>query len=150
MKRKILVNLVVALCLSIMSISTMHVFAQTGGGGGTTQNGGGSGTSQGPITATIPNPLSINCAAGPDKCNLFDFINALVDKAVLPIGGIVVVIAFIFSGFKFVTAQGDEGKIAEARRALTYCAIGATILLGAKVISAVISATINSVQNASS
>ncbi len=53
------------------------------------------------------------------------------------------VLAFIYSGFLYVMAQGDETKIKTAHRALLYTAIGTAVLLGAAVISAVITATIN-------
>ncbi len=75
--------------------------------------------------------------------NLYDLVYAVLNQAVLPIGGIIVVLMIIYSGFLFVTARGSEDKIKDARRSFTYAAIGAAILLGAVAIGKAIEATIN-------
>lgn len=75
--------------------------------------------------------------------NLYDLVYAVLNQAVLPIGGVIVVLMMIYSGFLFVVAQGSEEKIKEARRSFTYAAIGAAILLGAVAIGKAIEATIN-------
>lgn len=66
----------------------------------------------------------------------------ILDVVVL-LGSIVVVIYIILAGFKYVTAQGDEGQIGDAHKALTYAVIGAAVILGAKVIASAINATVN-------
>lgn len=104
------------------------------------QNGGQTGSNSG----SIPNPF--NCGGAGGNCNLFIFINTIVDRVLLPIGGILVVLAFIYSGFKFVMAQGNDGELKTAKAALTYTAIGAAILLGAKVLTTVIANTVNSLR----
>ena len=53
----------------------------------------------------------------------------LILKIVTEIGSIVVVFFIIYSGFLFVTAQGNEEKITKAKQALTWTLIGAAILL---------------------
>ncbi len=98
-----------------------------------------------PISTSIPNPF--NCGGAGGGCNLITFINVVVDRVVLPIGGIVAVLAFIWSGFMFVTAQGDEKKIEQARTALLYTAVGTAILLGARVLTGVLENTINSIRS---
>jgi cytochrome bd-type quinol oxidase subunit 2 len=90
-------------------------------------------------TITIGNPFKGLPANG----NLSDLLYAVLDNAVIPIGGIIVVIMIIYSGFLFVTARGNEEQIKTARRSFTYAAIGAAILLGAKAIALAIQATIN-------
>lgn len=75
--------------------------------------------------------------------NLYDLVYAVLNQAVLPIGGIIVVLMIIYSGFLFVTARGSEDKIKEARHSFTSAAIGAAILLGAVAIGKAIEATIN-------
>ncbi len=79
--------------------------------------------------------------------DLFAFINSIIDAA-LKIGAVVAVLAIIFAGFMFVTAQGDEEKIKTAKRILLYAAIGIVILLGARVISDVIINTVKGVDQA--
>lgn len=90
----------------------------------------------GPIQ--IENPF--NC--GPN-CTLPDFIKKVLNDIVLPIGGVISVLMIVYSGFLFVTAQGNESKITKAKDALLYACIGAAILLGAIVISQAIGGTIN-------
>src|SRR3990167_9250014 len=59
----------------------------------------------------FPNPL------GDDIKTIPDFIEALVNKVILPVGSVVVVIMIIYSGFLFVMAQGNETKLSGAKRA---------------------------------
>lgn len=94
-------------------------------------------SAQSTFNINFPNPFT-------GGTTLYDFIRVVVTDIVLPIGGLVSVIYIILAGFKFVTAQGDEKKIGDARRALLYGAIGAAIVLGAWVIVQVIQTTINS------
>jgi hypothetical protein len=86
--------------------------------------------------ATIPNPLG----AGNDT--IAAFITTLLDT-LFPIMSLVAVFFIIFSGFLMVTAGGNEEKLSKARQAFLWTVIGVAILLGAKVLSAVICGTIN-------
>ena len=61
---------------------------------------------------------------------------------VIELGAIVVVFFIIYAGFKYVTAGGDEGKIAKAHQMLLWTVVGAAILLGAQVLATAISGTI--------
>ena len=79
--------------------------------------------------------------------NLYQFIQAVVSDILLPIGGVVAVIAIIYSGFKLVTARGNETKLEEAKRAFLYTTIGVAILLGAWAIAKVIENTITQITN---
>ncbi len=88
------------------------------------------------IKVTIPNPFS-----GGDS--LFELLQTVINKIILPIGGILAVLAFIYSGFLYVTAQGNPNKISKANTSLLFTAIGTAVLLGAWVISDVICGTIN-------
>jgi hypothetical protein len=93
------------------------------------------------VKIEIPNPI------GRHGDTIPALFRAIVDNIILPIGGVLAVLAFIYSGFLYVTAQGNETKIATAHRALLYTAIGTAILLGAWVISSVIENTINSLRS---
>jgi|SRR3989344_8340066 len=60
--------------------------------------------------------------------------------------GIPILVLFIvFAGFKYVTAQGNEAKVEEATKALWWSVVGGAVLLGARVIAAVIKATVGAV-----
>ncbi len=55
----------------------------------------------------------------------------------------IVVFFIILAGFKYVTAQGDPGKLEDAKRALVYAIIGGVIIVGATAIFEIIVNTIN-------
>ncbi len=93
-----------------------------------------------PESITIGNPFK--CTPGTD-CILSGLISAIINKILLPIGGLVAAVMIIYAGFLYVTAGGNETQIKKAHDALLYAVIGAAILLGAWVISEAIRATIN-------
>jgi len=72
---------------------------------------------------------------------LIGLIEALL-KLMIQIGTPIAALAIIYSGFLFVAARGNETKITDAKRALTYSIIGTAILIGALVIQQVIANTI--------
>jgi len=107
----------------------------TPGQGGTNTPGQG-GTDSPNMEIKFQNPFGQNT-------NLFDVLKSIVNNVLLPIGGVLAVLAFIYSGFLYVVAQGNESKIDEAHRALLYTSVGTAILLGAWVIVGVIEKTVN-------
>jgi len=109
---------ILAIILSLTFVAPLFIFAQSGGAG-----------------ATINNPISAT-----DFTSLLKLILQIVTE----IGAIVVVIFIIYSGFLFVTARGNEEKISEAKRALTWTLIGAAILLGANAIALAVQGTVTS------
>lgn len=76
---------------------------------------------------------------------LYELAETIVNKIVLPVGGVLAVLSFIYSGFLYVTAQGSDTKIKNAHMALLYTAVGTAVLLGAWVFTNVIKNTIDSV-----
>ncbi|HRY30981.1 MAG TPA: hypothetical protein P5328_01145 [Candidatus Paceibacterota bacterium] len=54
------------------------------------------------------------------------------------VGAIFVVLAIIYAGFLFVTAQGNEEAIRKAKSVFFWTVIGAIVLLGAQAISNII------------
>lgn len=86
------------------------------------------------LFAQIENPLRFG--------SLAEFLNALLDLVVslsIPI----VVVAVIYAGFLFVTAGGNEAKLTSAKKVIIWTLIGAVIILGARVIAAVVSGTVD-------
>ena len=106
----------------------------TGGGG----IGGGTGGSSGNVIE-LKNPFRYDG-------DLFAFFKTLINDVILPLGGMIAVLAFIYSGFLYVMAQGDQTKIKTAHNALLYTAIGTAILLGSWAIANAIGATIGQLQ----
>ena len=118
------------------ALGTVLAYAQ----GGTPPPGGGGTPPVTPIK--IDNPF--NCrGTSDDKCTLFDLLKIVINEIIMPIGGVLAVLAFIYSGFLYVTAQGKETQVTKAHHALLYTAIGTAVLLGAWTIANVIQATIN-------
>lgn len=91
------------------------------------------------VRTSITNPLKTGDTVQ-------DLFKSIIDNILIPIGAILAVLAFIWSGFLFVMAQGEPAKLETAKRALLYTAIGTAILLGAKVILDVITGTVSSLR----
>ena len=85
--------------------------------------------------AAVTNPLH--------SPTLGDFIRAIAN-IVMQIGGVVVVVFIIWSGFLFVTARGNEEQLKKARTVFFWTIIGGVILLGAYVIAVALVAFVNS------
>ncbi len=90
------------------------------------------------INTTIVNPL-----AKVGVNSISELLKVILNNIIIPIGGVVAVLAFIYSGFLYVMAQGNESAIEKAHRTLLYTAIGTAVLLGASVIMTVITNTVN-------
>jgi hypothetical protein len=72
-------------------------------------------------------------------------INELIKKileGVIKIGMRIIVLAIIYCGFLFVSAQGKPESIKKAKDALIYTLIGAAILLGSWAIAQLIGDTV--------
>lgn len=91
--------------------------------------------STGNKSITLINPL------GPGA-SVSSFLLSILNIITTTIGPVIVILMLVFVGFKFVTAQGEPGKITEARQMLLWTVVGALILLGAEVIAIGIEATV--------
>lgn len=98
---------------------------------------GGQGASPQGETVTINNPLAAN--------SITEFFFLIIE--ILLIFAIPIIVLFIIlAGFKFVTAQGNESQIGDAKRALLYAIVGGLLILGAFLILEVIQGTVASFQ----
>jgi Type IV secretion system pilin len=84
------------------------------------------------MTEIIPNPLRID--------SLMELLSVILGVLIY-LGTIALVLAFAWTGFQFVMAQGAPEKISDARRSLMWTVIGGVILLGAEAIALIIEAT---------
>lgn len=120
MKKTLATGLII---ISSIVMPTFFVFAQAGG---TT-----------PMASTqLENPLKSGLDTFPK------FAAKVIDTAaqiLLPF----IVLGFIYSGFLFVKAQGNEAGLTEAKTAITYSIIGAFILMGAWGFAQIISTTVS-------
>lgn len=156
------VHLLTAICIfalvspdAVTLAQTVTGFPPTGTPMGTTPPGvspgvgtAGSPPSTGTVgtppgtTPTTPGTTGSALANPLNNINSFtDLLNAIVN-AIIQLGGILLVLALVFTGFKFVQAQGKEEALREARSMLVWTVIGGLILLGAGVIKGVIIATV--------
>jgi hypothetical protein len=101
----------------------------------------GSGQTTTTIKPVINNPLNQSLSSG----GIPGIINAVMRGVVMPLASILVVLAILYSGFKFVMAQGNATEIQKAREGLVWVLIGSAVLLGAYGISEFIQGTINQI-----
>ena len=106
----------------------------------------GSNTNSSPKSVNVSIQIDNPFKCGND-CTIFRLAEMIVNNIILPLGGVLAVLAFIYSGFKYVMARGNESAIQEAHRALLYTSIGTAILLGAWVFTQVIENTINQLKS---
>lgn len=86
----------------------------------------------------FPNPIKSPSL----QCLISDIL-----KIVANLGAVIAVFFIIYSGFLFITAQGDTKKVSDARNTFLYTIIGTAILLGAWGLSSIIATTIGKVTN---
>lgn len=103
---------------------------------GVVSGAGSSGGGNQLVDAQIQNPIVYD--------NFYDFVAAIIDTAVkilMPF----VVLMFVFAGFLFVKAQGNETELTAAKKTLGYSIVGAFILLGAWSFAQIIGTTITAI-----
>jgi type IV secretory pathway VirB2 component (pilin) len=131
--------------LLVLSFVVMPVFAfaQDSTAGAKDSTAGTPPASQSSPGSTLK-PIDINIG-NPFKGgnNLTDIIKSILNNIVEPLAAVYVVIMIIYSGFKYVMAQGKPAEIEKANQGLLYVLIGAGILLGSAAISTAIQGTIN-------
>lgn len=86
-----------------------------------------------PVMSTLQNPLKVASLGA-----LYDSIL----KIVIEVGYVVVGFFLLLAGFKFVTAQGSESKLEDAKKTFYYTIIGALIVIGAQTIFAILKSVI--------
>lgn len=72
------------------------------------------------------------------------FISGVL-QAVVMISLPIITLFFVFVGYKFISAQGNSGKLDEAKKNLWYAVVGALLILGAWVLATLIAGTINQI-----
>lgn len=95
-------------------------------------------TSQAQLSYRVESPLAFR---GPTA--LQDFLVAILNIIVI-FATPIVVLAIIYAGFLYVTAQGNAQKVQQATQALTYAVIGGVLILGAVALSQIIANLVSS------
>ncbi len=89
---------------------------------------------------TLQNPI----AEAHLYCFLHDILGAFI-LIVFP----VIVLMLVYSGFLFVTAQGNSTQIADAKKWFFWVVVGGLIILGAQVLTWAIERTVNDIMQGS-
>ncbi len=89
--------------------------------------------------STLPSPYNSVLGDPPD---IFCFIEYVMTNIVLPLAAMVSVFFLIYTGYKFVWAQGEPKAIEEAKSMLKYTLIGIALLFGATAISILVQNTL--------
>ena len=125
---------VVVLVMFIFSatIGSQTVLADnsTGSAGNTSSgNSVGSAGNTGPVIGTLANPLKVNSVG--------ELVNTIL-VAITYLAVLFAVLALIWVGFKFIAARGNPAKTKEAGQWLGYIVIGIAVILGARLILAIV------------
>lgn len=95
-------------------------------------------------SGTAGSGLSANTKLqNPIKYNTFSDFAAAVTKTAVQVLMPFIVLAFIYSGFLFVKAQGNVEELQKAKTAIIYSMVGAFILLGAWGFAQIIGQTVS-------
>lgn len=95
------------------------------------------------------NPDGVNINVRINNPLPFDTVEEFIAKIIevfLVFAVPIIALAIIYTGFMFVTAQGNEKKLETAKKALTYTLIGAALVLGAFVISKALVSTVEEIK----
>lgn len=126
---------VAVLSLAVLgSFSALTAFAAPASTGTNVSPTTGTNASSDSSGQTLVNPLN-------NISSLPELLTAVL-HAIVQLGSIILVLALVFVGFRFVAARGNPGEILKARTALIYTLIGGLILLGAEGIAAVVQSTV--------
>lgn len=68
-------------------------------------------------------------------------------EIVMIVGVPIVALAIIYTGFLFVSAQGNSEALTKAKKSLLYTLIGAALLLGAFVLAEAIGKTVDEIKS---
>ena len=124
MKKIFLVTLMVVSMAMIFGFAQIS-FAQTNTGGGGSGTGGVKGGLN-DLKSKTGDSYPTNVVA--DDATLTDVFAKILNWA-LGIGFAIAVIFVIYGGYQYMTAAGNEQQATEARRTITYAAIGIVVVV---------------------
>ena len=142
MKIQKLFSFILASTLLLAIVSPIFVHAElVGAECGVVPSVGNNSSSTGNIGAEskgLTNPVGVSSIA----CLFYKIVDFIMSLSY-----IVIAFFLLLSGFKFVTAQGSDEKLTEAKNTFWYTIIGALILIGANTIIQVVQSIIKGIQS---
>ncbi len=135
-----LIKIFFALLLIISFTTSTIVFAESDGTvSGRTPDGTVSGKPDPNRTNT---PQQLVKLQNPLKVNSIEEVIYLGIDILINVGVVFAMFAIIFTGFKFVWAQGNSKEIEEAKKRFYYILIGLAVLISSKVIVQIVRTTL--------
>lgn len=135
-----LISISSLVCILFLVLAPVVFAAGPGGEGNSSSGPGGEGDSSGSkISVTLTNPFKTGD-------NLYDLAKDILRNVIMPLAGILCVLAFIYAGFMYVMAQGKPAELAKANKMLLYAAIGSALLLGAEAITFAVETTVKALK----
>jgi hypothetical protein len=98
--------------------------------------------SQGPYNAPCTDCL--NTPLSPSLSSIPKFLSAALE-AMVRIALPIITVFVVYSGFLFVTAQGNQSKLEDAKRNFFYVVLGALLILSAWILANLIGGTVTQV-----
>src|SRR3989338_283512 len=89
-----------------------------------------------PSSGALCNPLK------PEFSSISLFIAGAL-KVIVMLALPIIVLFFVIAGFKFISAQGNPGKLDEARKNFVWVVIGALLIMGAWVLATLLANTVS-------
>ena len=84
-----------------------------------------------------------NCFTSPTGNMNFQSFIAAAMTAMVKIAVPIITVFIVYSGFLFVTAQGNQAKLEVAKRNFLYSVLGALLILAAWVLANIIGSTVS-------
>jgi hypothetical protein len=78
--------------------------------------------------------------------SIVEYIGKILDAVILAFFP-VLVLMFVYTGFRFIMAQGKPDQLAHARSAALWTFVGTAVVLGAKTILSIVDTTVQSIFN---
>src|SRR3989344_3069320 len=91
----------------------------------------------------LPNPLK------GDPESITKLLELILENIIIPVGAVIAVLAFIYTGFRYVLAQGRPAELEKVHKMFFGVVIGTLIILGSLVIVKAVDATIRPFLNTS-
>ena len=86
-----------------------------------------------------------SCLNSPTLDATFQGFISTAMKALVKISLPIITIFIVYSGFLFVTAQGNQGKLETAKRNFFFSVLGALLILAAWILATIIAGTVTQI-----